>query len=107
MSNFTKATIFSERPVSSTELAKNYDMHRRMSIATPPESLSSSMDKSLDVIDTTLDGFLVDVKEELEKFEERFYEPTVGAIMDTSKATSGDLYRLRDDLMDTTTAARP
>ena len=95
MSTVTKATIFETRPITSTERAKNYDAHRRSSVPSPPESLSSSMERP---IDTTLVGFLVDVREELERFNERLYEPTVGTIMDTTKATSGNLYRLRDDL---------
>lgn len=95
MSTVTKAIIFETRPVTSAERAKNYDTQRRMSVPSPPGSLSSSLDKSPD---TTLTGFLVDVKEELERFNQRFYEPTVGTIMDTSNATDGNLYRLRDDL---------
>ena len=98
MSSVAKAIIFETRPISSTVRAKEYDTNRRASVPSPPESLSSSMDRSLPPLDTTLHGFLVDVKEELERFNERLYEPTVGTIMDTSNATSGQLYRLRDDL---------
>ena len=42
--------------------------------------------------------FLVDLQEELRSFEDRLYEPTVGTLMDTHAAMTGDLYDLRDDL---------
>ena len=40
----------------------------------------------------------MDLQEELRSFEDRLYEPTVGTLMDTHAAMTGDLYDLRDDL---------
>lgn len=90
----TKATLFP--PSRKTNTAKAYDDARRS--ATPPQSLASSVDKMALLEDVPLEGFLVDVKNELQGFEQRMYEPTVGAFMHTSDATKGKLYRIRDDL---------
>ena len=81
----TKIILSEMRPLSSTERAKEYDMIRRT---------SSVSDEKIEM-NTTPHGYLVDVKRDLESFED---EPTVDTFMDTSLATTGKLYRLRDHL---------
>lgn len=83
----TKPPGLQKRPPSSFECAKKYDTCRRL-----------SMTENMIRTDVTPFGVLVDFKKELEDFEERLHEPTVGTILDTSGATDGQLYRLRDHL---------
>lgn len=82
------------RPVSSTERAKTYDTTRRRSSFTPHDDATPP-----------LAGALVDLKSDLEDFEARFYEPRVGTFMDTTLATQGHLYDVRDELRRETTYA--
>ena len=49
-------------------------------------------------LDTTPFGDLVDFKTHLAGLEDRMREDPVGAFMDTSKATTGHLYTVRDEL---------
>jgi len=97
--NAATATIFTQRPMSTNERAKLFATElaaRTKSRETSPiQSLASSFDG---VQSTTLRGDLVDLRDHLEGFEARLYEPCVGQIMDTSNATTGDLYVIRDDL---------
>ena len=89
------ATLHTFRLACSRDRANAYDAMRRKSLIPPtsPTSLASS-----NASDTRLYGDLVDLQEELRSFEDRLYEPTVGTLMDTHAAMTGDLYDLRDDL---------
>lgn len=100
----SSATIFAQRPVSSTERARAFASNlsaTRFPPAreSPPPSLASSLASSFDgVRDTDLHGDLVDLREHLRGFEGRLKEPLVGQILDATRATSGDLYVLRSQL---------
>jgi len=97
--NTAAATIFAQRPMSTNERAKLFARElvarTKSKEASPTQSLASSFDG---IQSTTLRGDLVDLKEHLEGFEARLYEPRVGQIMDVSNATTGDLYVLREEL---------
>lgn len=91
----SKVVLCTVRPTCCKDRANAYDSMRRRSSSS---SVESSDDAPLERIDTRLRGDLVDFQEMLNTFEERLSEPTVGTFMDTSAATSGRLYELRDDL---------
>jgi len=97
--NTTTATIFAQRPMSTNEraklFAKELAARTKSTEASPTQSLASSFDG---IQSTTLRGDLVDLKERLEGFEARLYEPCIGQIMDATKATTGDLYVFRQEL---------
>lgn len=97
--NATAATIFAQRPVSSTERARVFAAElaarAKSTEPSPTPSLASSFEG---VHDTTLRGDLVDLKNHLDGFEARLHEPRVGQFMDARNATSGDLYDLRAEL---------
>ena len=97
--NAATATIFTQRPMSNNEraklFAKELAARTKSKEASPTQSLASSFDG---VQSTTLRDDLVDLKEHLEGFEARLYEPRVGQIMDATNATNGKLYVLREEL---------
>lgn len=99
--NTVSVTLFAQRPMSSTERAHLYarELASKRANASPTSSLASSVDESL-AFDPTLRGDLVDLRKHLDGFEERLHEPRVGEIMDTSRARTGYLYRVRDELRD-------
>ena len=97
--NAATATIFTQRPMSTHEraklFAKELAARTKSKEASPTQSLASSFDG---IQSTTLRGDLVDLKEHLDGFEARLYEPCVGQIMDATNATNGNLYVLREEL---------
>ena len=97
--NAATVTIFAERPMSTNEraklFAKELAARTRSTETSPAQSLASSCDG---IQSTTLRGDLVDLKEHLEGFEARLYEPRVGQIMDATSATTGKVYVLREEL---------
>ena len=97
--NAATATMFAQRPMSTNEraklFAKELTARTKSKEASPTQSLASSFDG---IQSTTLRGDLVDLKEHLDGFEARLYEPRVGQIMDATNATTGNLYVLREEL---------
>ena len=96
--NTATATIFTQRPMSSTERARLFaqELARRSS---PPASLASSLDSDAPLLeDRPLTGDLVEFKSYLDDFDRRLHEPLVGQIMDARNATSGHLYDVRNEL---------
>lgn len=97
--NAMTATIFVKRPMSTNERAKLFARELAARTTSREASPTQSLESSFDGIQSTkLRGDLVDLREHLEVFETRLYEPRVGQIMDASNATVGDLYVLRDEL---------
>lgn len=97
--NAATAMMFAQRPMSTKEraklFAKELTARTKSTEASPTQSLASSFDG---IQSTTLRGDLVDLREHLEGFEARLYEPRVGQIMDATNATTGNLYVLREEL---------
>ena len=99
--NSTAATIFTQRPISSTERARLFahELARRSKQSSSPTSPSPSLYGTSPLLgDRPLTGNLVDLKSYIDDFDRRLHEPLVGQIMDARNATSGHLYDLRADL---------
>ena len=79
--------LHAERPVTSTERARDYAKCIRKPTPTPPLDVSKA-----------LEGQLRDLKEFCDGFEARLAEPRVGEFMKASAATRGKLYDLRAQL---------
>ena len=83
--NSTVATLFTQRPMSSTERARLFaqELTRRSS---PPSSLASSLDGDAPLLeDRPLTGDLVELKSYLDDFDQRLHESLVGQILVNAK----------------------
>ena len=85
MLDVSAVPLVSERPISTKERARSYS--QKWSHSVSAKALPAVPEGSLKRLKVHLDGL-----------EERLREPRVGDIMDASKATSGRLYELRDQL---------